>query len=231
MAPYSPGDISPKTYATAKRLSGFPSQAKEERERAEWLAKMPFFLNSQKMPFWLYVPNLVGYVRVATLVLAYMDANPGSSRALWCLVWSLGLDFIDGPLARRLNMCTQFGDILDHVTDHLTMFYLVWITSDCRLNLFLNAVHVVVTLGYMAYYGHYFKHGTGNPITKMIEANNYWNLPATLYAANTFLVPLVKMSYAVDHESLGMTSSTTFVDLVDYSGLLVTTLYTVAVLM
>jgi len=190
---------------------------------------MPFFLDPARIPFYLYVPNLVGYVRVITLVMACLQEDPASRTALRCLYTSLALDFIDGPLARRLNMCTQFGDILDHVTDHFTMFYLVAVTTDSTINWWANFGHLAVVLGYMALKGHYFKHTEkGNFVTRAIEANNYWNLPATLYAANTFLVPLVKLSYATDHK-LAITATTEFVLLADFAGLLVTVAYSIAV--
>ena len=57
-------------------------------------------------------------MRVYTLYLALMEADPGSAKATACLVLSLTLDYIDGPAARKFGMCTQFGDLLDHVCDH-----------------------------------------------------------------------------------------------------------------
>jgi len=232
-----------------------------------------FFLDADRMPFWLYLPNLVGYVRWWTLILAM---NPGgtwplglggvdkfSQPAIWCLAISLALDFIDGPLARRYDMCTVFGDLLDHVADHVTMYYLVRITTEplpwvpgvdaistlpaavenfgtalsagkityalSFINHAVSAIHVVVALGYMAVYQHYFKHSKrGNFVTRAIEANNFWNLPATLYAANTFLLPLLKMSYVAEH-GLSPLASTWLLDSWDYVGMVVTVSYTVAV--
>ena len=79
----------------------------------------------KKLPVVLYVPNLIGYVRVITLVMGAMAESPASNTAIWCLTISLVLDYIDGPAARYLNQCSQFGDLLDHYADHLTMMYLV----------------------------------------------------------------------------------------------------------
>ena len=111
--------------------------------------KMPSFLDPNKIPFYLYLPNLMGYVRVITLLMAMCDPVSHSAYSIICLCISLVLDFFDGPAARRLGMCTQFGDILDHVTDHVTMFYMVWITSASQINLWVNGLHLVATLGYM----------------------------------------------------------------------------------
>lgn len=233
-----------------------------------------FFLDPERMPFWLYIPNLVGYVRWWTLIVAMRSEDPFSHTALWCLATSLALDFFDGPLARHFDMCTTFGDLLDHVADHVTMYYLVrittvpvplvpghdnvasfpqvaasawndlWNPAKCgnfdpcamRAMSFLNNVnswvHLLIALGYMAYYRHYFKHSKqGNFVTRNIEANNYWNLGATLYAANTFLIPLVKMSYTVQHKSMQPLDSTYLLDSWDYAGMIVTGVYGCAVMM
>ena len=38
-------------------------------------------------------------------------------------------------------MCTQFGDLLDHIADHVTMFWLVYITTSSTTNMVLNGLH------------------------------------------------------------------------------------------
>ena len=86
-------------------------------------------LDAKRLPIALYLPNLIGYVRVISLVVALMEEDPSSSTAIRAVVLSLALDYIDGPIARRLDMCTQFGDLLDHYTDHVTMLWLVWVTT------------------------------------------------------------------------------------------------------
>ena len=66
-------------------------------------------LDAQRLPVALYLPNLIGYVRVVALIVALLEEDPSSSTAIRAVVLSLALDYIDGPIARRLNMCTQFG--------------------------------------------------------------------------------------------------------------------------
>ena len=52
----------------------------------------------------------------------------------------------------------------------------------------------------MAWTGHYFKHSAdGNWVTKTIEANNYFNLVSMLWNANTWIIPLIKLSYSLEH--------------------------------
>ena len=60
---------------------------------------LPFFLDSKRVHFLLFVPNLIGYVRIVTLAAAMLSADHGSSFALRCLVVSFALDYFDGAPA------------------------------------------------------------------------------------------------------------------------------------
>jgi len=183
----------------------------------------------RKLPLYFWAPNIIGYARVVALVVAMAEEEPGSMVALRAVVLSLALDYFDGPVARWCDMCTQFGDLLDHITDHVTMFWLVYVTSASPLNVWLNALHCLIALGYMLYYGCYFKHGgKPNAVCAVIEGNNYFNMPALLWNANTVVVPFIKMSYHLEH-SLPLKASTELIDWFDMAGLLVTTAYTIAV--
>ena len=184
------------------------------------------------MPVLLFAPNIIGYIRVAALLYAFMQPDPGSPASVRALFISFALDYFDGPCARALNMTSQWGDILDHVTDHVTMAWLVYVSSSWRLNVALNLVcNLPVPLLYMLCTGHYYKHSaSGNIVTRAVEAGNYWNLPALLWAANTIIVPMVKLSYRAQH-GLPATASTELVDLADALGLAVTVTYTAAVLL
>jgi CDP-diacylglycerol--inositol 3-phosphatidyltransferase len=71
-----------------------------------------------RLPVVLYVPNLLGYLRVvlACVGLAYAT-NPVTAVALW-IVAAL-LDLVDGWAARLLNQTSRFGVVLDIVADNL----------------------------------------------------------------------------------------------------------------
>jgi len=184
---------------------------------------------AEKLPVALWIPNLIGYVRVWGLVVSLAQPDPWSSASIWALVLSLGLDYIDGPCARAMGMCSQFGDLLDHYTDHVTMFWLVYITSSSKVNVAVNALHCIVACGYMAVRGHYFKHSAGgNYVTRLVEENNYFNMPAMLWNGNTCIIPLVKMSYSLEW-GIQKQGSTMLVDFFDALGLLVTLAYSIAV--
>ncbi|MCI8286427.1 MAG: CDP-diacylglycerol--glycerol-3-phosphate 3-phosphatidyltransferase [Lachnospiraceae bacterium] len=71
------------------------------------------------------IPNLMGYFRIALLpvfLLLYYRADepPFYIAALLVLAVSFLTDFLDGKIARKFNMVTDFGKILDPVADKLT---------------------------------------------------------------------------------------------------------------
>lgn len=187
------------------------------------------------LPVFLWYPNLIGYVRVLTLVLAFLEPDPVASFAMWYLIISLLLDYFDGPCARYFNMCSQFGDLLDHYTDHASMMWVVWVSSSSshwtgQCNIAISVVHNSVAFLYMGYYGHYFKHSAeGNVVTRMIEANNYWNMPSILYCANTIVIPIVKLSFARQHQISPVSDATSdALDIADGVGAFFTAAYTIA---
>lgn len=144
----------------------------------------------RRLPVFLWAPNLIGYIRVLTLIEGMRAEDPASNYALWCITTSYLLDYLDGPCARKLNQCSQFGDLLDHFTDHATNMYLVWVTSPHntlygRTNIGVSAIHNGVIFLYMIAKGHYMKHGSGNVVTRAIEQNNYWNVWSLLWGFNT----------------------------------------------
>ncbi len=77
----------------------------------------------------LFVPNLIGYTRVALLAssLFFAVARPWTFLALY---WTgFLLDGLDGHAARALNQCSKFGAVLDMVTDRVATNALVIVLS------------------------------------------------------------------------------------------------------
>jgi len=211
--------------------AGASKQADEKNATGTMAAKL-----KRNLPLLLWPPNVIGYVRVITLVLAMLEPEPTSNFAIWMVTASLVLDYFDGPCARQMDMCSQFGDLLDHYTDHATMMWLVWVATQgsshpvSYANLTVSAVHNGVAFVYMAVYGHYFKHSErGNMVTRNIEANNYWNLPSMLYCANCILLPLMKLSLAQTHGMKPYATTTRLIEVADALGAGVTLSYSFAV--
>lgn len=65
----------------------------------------------------LYAPNIIGYCRIALLLgsFVFIRERPRSFLALYGA--SVGLDMVDGPVARHLGQSTRFGAALDMLTD------------------------------------------------------------------------------------------------------------------
>ncbi|XP_029650920.1 CDP-diacylglycerol--inositol 3-phosphatidyltransferase isoform X1 [Octopus sinensis] len=84
-----------------------------------------------------YVPNIIGYVRLLLLFVAFLwYQNP-----FWFLLvysFSAILDGIDGYMARKLNQVSEFGSLLDVVVDNIGRGML-W----CHLHKYLYLISVV----------------------------------------------------------------------------------------
>ncbi|GAB4427690.1 MAG: hypothetical protein Kow0031_07780 [Anaerolineae bacterium] len=95
---------------------------------------------NQSIRILLYPCNLVGYIRLAMLVVAALvvmvyrgfDGLPGPGLrwgiALWLAVSLLILDVVDGYLARKLGHETKFGALFELTLDLLTHTF-VWSLS------------------------------------------------------------------------------------------------------
>jgi len=68
---------------------------------------------------WLYIPNIISYIRVVILIAAIFYSNEIYKFFLLYSI-SFALDAVDGPVARVLNQTTNFGAVLDMVTDRIS---------------------------------------------------------------------------------------------------------------
>ncbi|POG75057.1 hypothetical protein GLOIN_2v1475732 [Rhizophagus irregularis DAOM 181602=DAOM 197198] len=68
----------------------------------------------------LFIPNIIGFIRVilAILSLYYMPNKPWTCMGLY--TFSCLLDAVDGNAARYFDQCSEFGVVLDMVTDRST---------------------------------------------------------------------------------------------------------------
>ena len=230
----------------ASRILKISHQQLQEMPQVVAKRKKSIFLDPNRVPVALYIPNLVGYLRFIFLFafLFYFsksvsvklnarrrfvfNTKPFEQEydlAAYSLLTSLALDFIDGPLARRFDMCSQFGD-LRHVViiSAITVVFPRQNSTQLfgRVNMIVNTVHCLAALIYMGKFGHYFKHSKSgrNIVMDVIESNNYWNIASVLWGCNYMAVPLIKLSYASSH-GLSPTESTGFVNICDFLGMCV----------
>lgn len=71
------------------------------------------------------IPNLMGYFRILMLpvfLVLYVNADTARDYVIAFIVLgiSIATDFFDGKIARKFNMITEFGKVLDPVADKLT---------------------------------------------------------------------------------------------------------------
>lgn len=74
---------------------------------------------SMALPVALYIPNLLGYLRIilAFVGIWYASAEPGKALVIW--IFSASLDLIDGILARKLQQTSSLGVLLDIAADNI----------------------------------------------------------------------------------------------------------------
>ncbi|KAG2291037.1 hypothetical protein Bca52824_037706 [Brassica carinata] len=82
-----------------------------------------------KLSVYLYIPNIVGYVRVILNCIAF--AVCFSNKTLFSLLYffSFCCDAVDGWCARKFNQVSTFGAVLDMVTDRVSTACLLVILS------------------------------------------------------------------------------------------------------
>ncbi|CAI0445356.1 unnamed protein product [Linum tenue] len=82
-----------------------------------------------KLSVYLYIPNIIGYVRV--LMNVYAFAICFSNKQLFCILYFISFvcDGIDGWAARKFNQVSTFGAVLDMITDRISTACLLVILS------------------------------------------------------------------------------------------------------
>mmetsp|Transcript_15339 Transcript_15339/g.32742 ORF Transcript_15339/g.32742 Transcript_15339/m.32742 type:complete len:237 (-) Transcript_15339:333-1043(-) len=113
---------------------------------------------AQAIPSWLYVPNLIGCLRVAMQLGAFAVAVSQPVVAGSLYMGAQALDAVDGMAARALGQSSELGRVLDMVTDRasticlclvLAHLYPGWIAGFAALitiDLFSHWYHMHATL-------------------------------------------------------------------------------------
>ncbi|TMW60211.1 hypothetical protein Poli38472_000253 [Pythium oligandrum] len=85
--------------------------------------------NKNPTPVFFYVPNLIGYVRVVLSLYSLYVALDDYKTSVLCYALSFVCDYFDGFFARWFNQCSNFGAVLDMVTDRCSTAGLLVILS------------------------------------------------------------------------------------------------------
>ncbi|OWF37455.1 CDP-diacylglycerol--inositol 3-phosphatidyltransferase-like [Mizuhopecten yessoensis] len=65
----------------------------------------------------LFVPNIIGYIRIICIAVASLNMVSNHWIAVIFYMMASLLDGLDGFTARKLNQCSRFGALLDIITD------------------------------------------------------------------------------------------------------------------
>lgn len=79
----------------------------------------------------LYYPNIIGYLRVIFMMIAFYTAQTSYVTTFTCYFLSFFGDVVDGYVARRFNQCSTFGAIFDMITDRVATCGLLVVLSNC----------------------------------------------------------------------------------------------------
>ncbi len=141
------------------------------------------------------IPNILTYIRillVPVFVLVYTN-----SRSLSGHIWAIAIvaisaltDIVDGIIARKYNMITDLGKIIDPIADKAMQFAMIFcVVVRYRLIWILFAIYAVKELVSLAFSSYLFKHG------KHIEGANWAGKLCTvvLYAVMLALIAIPKI--------------------------------------
>jgi len=172
----------------------------------------------------LFVPNLIGYTRIilAGLSLYFMSYHPKYCTLAYVI--SCLLDAVDGQAARYLGQTSEFGAVLDMVTDRCTTSCLLCYLSSAYPN-FAMLFQFLIALDFASHYMHmYSSLKTGSRSHKLVASDvsrilSYYYTDArvlfVICAGNElFFVALYLMKW-VD-TPIGLTSSWSFAEKMTY---------------
>ena len=126
---------------------------------------------------YLYVPNLIGYTRVALGLYAFAHAFSDWQRCLFAYALSQLLDAADGYAARALKQSSQFGAVLDMVTDRVSSNILIMILGVLYGRDYFMGFAILAMLDYASHwFSMYASVYTGSGSHKTMNETRPWLL-------------------------------------------------------
>ena len=109
-----------KQVAAAQKQKGTPNGLPNGTANGDLNPKRSSSSAEQPENIFLFYPNIIGYSRIVLAIasLYYMPLHPRTCSLLYSI--SCLLDALDGVAARYFEQSTQFGAVLDMVTDRCT---------------------------------------------------------------------------------------------------------------
>lgn len=69
---------------------------------------------------YLFYANIIGYIRVALIIVSTFTAFTHPIITVVSYSLSQALDWVDGILARKYDQCSEFGALMDMITDRVS---------------------------------------------------------------------------------------------------------------
>ncbi|KAF2070013.1 hypothetical protein CYY_008670 [Polysphondylium violaceum] len=137
-----------------------------------------------------YVPNIIGYFRVLFAILAFMYSHDDFIKFFVFYAISALLDMADGHAARLLNQCSQFGALLDMVTDRCTTIALMVVLSHFY-PAYTNVYISLIVLDIVSHMARLWTRGESHKIVKP----NHLKIMKVYYGNKYFLAFMCFASY------------------------------------
>jgi len=104
---------------------------------------------------YFFIPNIIGYLRVALAVAAFVSSFSNHYVFFVCYAISEILDAVDGHAARYFNQASRYGAVLDMVTDRCATTALIMILGYFYREFILGFI-LIVALDITSHYAHLY---------------------------------------------------------------------------
>jgi CDP-diacylglycerol--inositol 3-phosphatidyltransferase len=138
------------------------------------------------IPVFLFVPNLLGYLRIGLALYGMCLCDDHPIRTIQVFLLSASLDLVDGLLARALDQTSALGVLVDIAADN-TLRTCGWLAAASRASplvktaaaLFISVewMTMVATQLHSAVHGQHWKQSRANDpwLVRALFANNFRN--------------------------------------------------------
>jgi len=134
-------------------------------------------------PVYLYYPNLVGYGRIISTIIAFYLVFTQPTLAAIFYSLGQGFDAVDGVVARACNQCSKFGALLDMLTDRMATAVLMVVLSHLyphAWGIFASLIVLDIVSHWCQMYSKVAQHKTTHKGSRNNWLNFYYTFPYAL---------------------------------------------------
>lgn len=146
------------------------------------------------------IPNILCYFRillVPVFVYTYFCSGLDNRHmvATAVLIVSSLSDFLDGYIARKYDMVTEFGKLIDPVADKLTQFAVACVLMYTYPSYILLVIIIILKDGMLLFVGYFIYKKTGSHLAQA-------ELPGKIATAVFFVVSIVLVAFHIPNSML-----------------------------